>query len=65
VLFILGRHDTAVPVEDGLQLCFLPQLSYIHILENSGHMGMIEETSEANTILLNYLKDLNKNIIPE
>ncbi len=55
VLFILGKYDTAVPLEDGLRLCYLPDLSYIHILENSAHMGMIEEADISNTIINEYL----------
>lgn len=51
VLFVLGRHDTAIPIEDGLKLCHLPQMAYIHILEASGHNGMIEEPEKANEIL--------------
>lgn len=55
VLFILGKYDTAVPLKDGLEQCSLADLNYIHILENSGHVGMKEEPVESNTILLNYL----------
>jgi pimeloyl-ACP methyl ester carboxylesterase len=55
VLFILGKYDTAVPFKDGLELCHMPRISYIHILENSGHMGMIEESSASNKALLNYI----------
>jgi pimeloyl-ACP methyl ester carboxylesterase len=55
VLLVLGRHDTAVPIEDGLKLADLSSLSYIHILENSGHMGMVEEPEEASKAILKYL----------
>ncbi|MDB5206909.1 MAG: alpha/beta hydrolase [Flavisolibacter sp.] len=55
VLFVMGRHDAAVPLEDGLKQCHLPQLSYIHILENSGHNGMIEEAAESNKILSDFI----------
>lgn len=55
VLFILGKYDTAVPLKDGLEQCFLPSLSYIHVLDESGHMGMIEEKEKTNDILQNYL----------
>jgi pimeloyl-ACP methyl ester carboxylesterase len=48
VLFILGKHDTAVPYEQGLQQCYMPGLSYIHTLEHSGHMGMWEEPVPSN-----------------
>jgi pimeloyl-ACP methyl ester carboxylesterase len=59
ILFILGNHDTAVPMRDGLKLCHLPDLSYIHILEDSGHMGMLEEPDKSNAILFNYLHDID------
>jgi pimeloyl-ACP methyl ester carboxylesterase len=65
VLFILGRSDNAVALQDGLQLAHLPDLSYIHILEKSGHMGMIEEREEANRILKNYADQLEKITQPE
>jgi pimeloyl-ACP methyl ester carboxylesterase len=48
VLFILGKQDTAVPYEQGLQQCYMPGLSYIHTLEHSGHMGMWEEPVLSN-----------------
>lgn len=56
VLFVMGRYDAAVPLEDGLKQCHLPDQSYVHILENSGHMGMIEEFEKSNQILNQYLK---------
>lgn len=59
VLFILGKHDNAVPLKDGLEQCSLPDLAYIHVLENAGHMGMREEPTASNQILLNYLKNLH------
>jgi pimeloyl-ACP methyl ester carboxylesterase len=57
VLFIFGEHDTAIPLTDGLRQCHLPRLSYIHILKNSGHMGMIEETDKCREILQKFLHD--------
>ncbi len=57
-LFVMGKHDTAVPMADSLKQCHLPEKSYIHILQNSGHMGMIEETELANTILEDFLLDI-------
>lgn len=57
VLFILGEHDTAIPLADGLKQCHMPSLSYIHILSNSGHMGMIEETEKCREILKKFLHE--------
>ena len=55
VLFVLGRNDTAIPFNDVLQLASMPDISYIHILEESGHMGMIEEPGKSSHILNNFL----------
>lgn len=55
VLFVMARYDNAVPMEDVLKQCHLPQLSYIHRLENSGHTGMKEGAEMANQILVNFM----------
>jgi pimeloyl-ACP methyl ester carboxylesterase len=60
VLFVLGRHDGAVPLPDGLKQGHLPQITYIHILENSGHMGMREEVNKANEILSQFVNATEK-----
>lgn len=52
VLFIIGEHDKAVPFEQSMQQCYLPGQSHIHILRNSAHMGMLEETGKVNQALL-------------
>jgi pimeloyl-ACP methyl ester carboxylesterase len=58
VLFIMGKYDNAVPVEDGLKQCHLPGKSYIHVLQKSGHMGMLEETEKSNRALENFLLEI-------
>lgn len=58
VLFIMGKYDVAVPLEDGLKQCHHPEKSYIHILQNSGHMGMLEETEASNRFLEEFLLDI-------
>ena len=58
VLFIMGKHDVAIPVEDGLKQCQLPEKSYFHILHQSGHMGMLEEPDKSNLILENFLLEI-------
>ena len=55
VLFVMGKYDNAVPLEDVLKQCHLPQLSYIHLLENSGHTGMKEEAETSNKILSQFM----------
>jgi pimeloyl-ACP methyl ester carboxylesterase len=58
VLFIMGKYDNAVTLEDSLQQCHLPKKSYIHILPNSGHMGMLEEKDRCNEILDKFLLEI-------
>ena len=57
VLFIAGEHDNAIPLNDILKQCHLPEKSYFHVLKNSGHMGMMEETETANRILGAFLAE--------
>ena len=56
IMFIIGEHDKAVPFEQSMQQCYLPNQSYIHILRNSAHMGMLEEAEKVNEVLLSFLK---------
>jgi pimeloyl-ACP methyl ester carboxylesterase len=58
VLLIIGKYDTAIAFDDSLKLCHLPALSYIHILENSGHMGMLEEPALSYEIVFNFLESI-------
>jgi pimeloyl-ACP methyl ester carboxylesterase len=58
VLFIIGTDDNAIPFADSMKLCHLPSLSYIHILDNTGHMGMLEAPDRCIEILENFLKDV-------
>jgi pimeloyl-ACP methyl ester carboxylesterase len=55
VLFIFGSFDQAILLEDGLKQCHLPQMAVIHILEQAGHMGMIEMPAASNNHVLNFL----------
>lgn len=48
VLFIAGKRDNAVSLNDILKQVHLPEISYIHILNNVGHMGMWEAADLVN-----------------
>ena len=62
VLFVIGKHDNAVPMEDSLKQCHLPILSYVHILNESGHMGMVEEPEKSNNYIDEFLKHTAKDL---
>lgn len=58
VLFMMGVHDKAVLYVHSLQQCHMPGQSHIHVLRNSAHMGMLEETGQANNNLMNFLQSI-------
>lgn len=58
VLFILGKYDTAIPLEDGLKLCHMTEKAYIHIFQQSGHMGMLEEPDRTYKALLQFILEI-------
>jgi pimeloyl-ACP methyl ester carboxylesterase len=55
VLFVIGKHDAAIPADDMLKQSHMPAKSSIHILRDSGHMGMMEETAKTNQLLQEFL----------
>ncbi len=55
VLFVIGQYDNAIPMNDLLKQSHLSNRAFIHILSESGHMGMMEEREKSNTILENFL----------
>jgi pimeloyl-ACP methyl ester carboxylesterase len=56
ILFIIGEHDKAVQFAHSLQQTHLPSIAYIHILRNSAHMSMREETENVNKTLAGFLQ---------
>ncbi len=58
VFFMIGEHDKAAPMQEVLKLVYLPGASDVHILRNSAHMGMLEETDLFNAHLLHFLENV-------
>ena len=58
VLFIVGTEDIAAPIDDLMQQVHLPAISYVHILQDVGHMGMLEATTEFNKHLVEFITDI-------
>jgi pimeloyl-ACP methyl ester carboxylesterase len=57
ILLIFGEYDAAVPLTDSLKQCRIPEISYIHLLQKSGHMGMCEESEKSTQVIAKYLSD--------
>ncbi|MDB5232617.1 MAG: alpha/beta hydrolase [Chitinophagaceae bacterium] len=60
VLFILGPEDVAAPMKDMLQQVQLPNQSFVFIIEETGHMSMIEKPGELNIHLSEFIKTVSK-----
>ena len=58
ILFIIGEHDKAISFEHSLQQSHLPQMAYVHILRNTGHMGMKEEPDLVNNFMGEFLHSI-------
>ena len=58
VLFVMGEHDVAAPMQDVLKQCHLPSRSFIHILHQSGHLGMLEQPEKSNRLLTEFLANV-------
>lgn len=58
VLFIVGKQDTAVPMEESLNQTALPKIADIHILPSVGHMGMFEAKRKTAKIIKNFLSNV-------
>ncbi len=51
VLFIVGEEDKAIPADQSLSQTALPRVASVHILEKTGHMGMLEATKKTQKIV--------------
>jgi pimeloyl-ACP methyl ester carboxylesterase len=52
ILFIIGKYDNLLPMQTLLDQASLTKQKHVLLLENSGHMGFMEET----TLCLKHLK---------
>lgn len=55
VLFVIGKDDTAVPLQGVLPQVSLPAISSIHIFEQTGHMGMWEVPEASRRLLKDFI----------
>lgn len=60
IWMIVGEADIAVPMEDSLQQSQLLPPNNVMILEEVGHMGMLEATEKVNLALLRFIQAAEK-----
>ncbi len=51
VLFIIGEEDKAIPAEWSIAQTSLPAIASVHMLEKTGHMGMLEAPRKTQQIV--------------
>ena len=55
-LFIMGKHDAYIPVEAAEEIISRHPQAKVAWLENSGHMGFIEEPEACAAALLEFVE---------
>ena len=58
ILFVIGTEDLAAPLADLLGQIKLPLYASIHILENVGHMGMLEDAETMTKHIMEFAENL-------
>lgn len=59
VLFIIGKHDNAVPLELSMAMAHLPKIADIHVFPTVGHMGMFSAQRETAKTFKEFLQTFN------
>lgn len=60
ILFIIGGYDNAIPFKLSMKQCHLPSISSVNILDNSGHIGMWEESGKTNSAIISFLETFSR-----
>lgn len=58
VLFVCGTEDTAATLDDLLKQMHMPDISYIHILENTGHKSMFEAPEKLIQFIIEFINGI-------
>lgn len=54
VLFVIGAADQTIPPEQVLPQTYLPNISWVEVLRESAHMGMLEEPEKTYRVLAQF-----------
>jgi hypothetical protein len=55
ILYVIGQHDLAIPFSQSMKECHLAKETFVHILNESAHLGMREESETSNRLLQSFL----------
>lgn len=59
VLMLIGKHDTAVPLELSMAMTPLPRQASIHVFPTVGHMGMFSASRETAKVFREFLSEIS------
>ena len=60
ILFIIGDKDGSVPLDKSLEQSRIPEKAVVHILKDTGHMGMYEKEKESQNFIKDFLNLCSK-----
>jgi len=60
VLFIIGQDDNVIPVRQALEQSYLPSISHLHLIPNTGHQAMLENPERSNQLLRDFLHFISR-----
>jgi pimeloyl-ACP methyl ester carboxylesterase len=60
VLFIIGQDDNVIPIRQVLEQSYLPSISHLHLIPNTGHQAMLENPETSNRLLRDFLNFISR-----
>jgi pimeloyl-ACP methyl ester carboxylesterase len=60
VLFIIGQDDNVIPIQQALEQSWLPSISQLHILKNTGHQAMLEHPEKSTQLLREFINFVSR-----
>jgi pimeloyl-ACP methyl ester carboxylesterase len=60
VLFIIGHDDNIIPLQQSLEQSWLPSISQLCILKNTGHQAMLEHPEKSTQLLKDFINFVSR-----
>jgi len=60
VLFVIGQDDNIIPPQQALGQSYLPSISHLHLIPNTGHQAMLEDPEMSNQLLRDFINFVSR-----
>ncbi len=57
-LIVIGREDSTIALDKSLEMALIPEVAYLQIFENCGHMGMLEHPKRTIDVIRNFITNI-------